>query len=90
MFVYGVIGDNFLFPSVGDSNDFAFVWIIPSARPLPMFVACRCRLAVCLRQVLRLRYRSPIISRVGFKAALNLFLVRHVPQTALTGLDVKL
>ena len=65
--VYGVIGENFLFPSVGDSNDFAFVWIIPSARPLPTFVACRCRLAVCLHQVLRLRYRRQSSAGLGLR-----------------------
>ena len=42
MFVYGVSGDNFLLPSVGDSNDVAFVWIIPSASHV-----CRLSMSSC-------------------------------------------
>ena len=51
-FVYGVIGDNFRFLSVGDSDDFAFGGIKfhqPVRFPCLLPV---CRLAMCLRHVL--------------------------------------
>ena len=50
VFVDGIIGDNFLFPSIGDSDDFAFVWI--KLHHLPICAACLCLLAICLSHVL--------------------------------------
>ena len=59
MFMYGVIGDNFLFLSVSDSDEFAFVWIklhqpvsFPCLHFVYVFLHC---IWTCV--VLMLRYR---------------------------------